>query len=68
MKVDGQRQIEVISKLTHRKIGKILSSVQDKLKNYLAKEKGWTDEQLTAAFNDSKVRETVQRHMAQENI
>ena len=54
--------------MTHRKIGKVLTSVQDKMKEYLATEKGYSAAQLNAAFNDTSVKQVIQKHMLQENI
>lgn len=65
---EGRRQIDITSKLTHRKISKVLNSVQDKMKQYLASEKGFTAAQLNAAFNDTSVKKVIQKHMLEENI
>lgn len=64
----GRKQIDITSKMTHRKIGKVLTSVQDKMKEYLATEKGYSAAQLNAAFNDTSVKQVIQKHMLQENI
>lgn len=63
---NGQYQVELTTKLTHRKIGKILLLVQNQLCEFL---KGkWSVADLSAAFNDTKVKEVVQKHFRDDNI
>jgi len=57
---------QLSTKLTHRKVGKILLFVQNQLCEFL---KGsWNVTDLKAALNDTRVKETVQHHIRENNI
>lgn len=63
---DAGNRIELSTKRTQRKIGKILFLVQHQFVEFL---KGkFSVQDLNAAMRDKQVKQTIQKHMTNENI
>lgn len=62
--------LEMTSKVTKRKIGRILIAVQNKLQDMIAAKfvQEMDRDDVAAALNDTKVKKVVQKHVAKENI
>ena len=61
---------EVTSKVTHRKIGKILKAVGKKLQDimWMKDATEWREEDFFEAINDEKVVDVVKRHVHEGGI
>lgn len=66
---DGKgKNCDLTTKVTLRKIGRILMAVQGKLINFMYQRGGWTQEEVEAAMKDSNVKQVVQKNVKSENI
>lgn len=65
-RADGSHKVEVTTRLTHRRIGKILMLVQSELVEVLRK--NYSYGQLGAAFKDPRVMQSIQKHVQNKNI
>ena len=64
----GSKQVKMTTKVTHRKIGKILQAVQSKLSDLLQRRNKWPESDILAALQDPVVKNSIQRNVSLKNI
>ncbi len=64
----GPKKVKMTTKVTHRKIGKILQAVQSKLFELLQKRNKYHENDVLAALQDPAVKNSIQRNVSLKNI
>lgn len=67
-KQNGKGVHHLVSKVSQRKIGRIMRSIQEKLMDQLRGNGNWSEEDLQGAMQDEHVQEAVQKMVKQQSI
>ena len=55
----GGKKVKLTTKVTHRKIGRILSTVQSKLRDLIKRRSEWHEDDITEALKDPAVKNSI---------
>ena len=55
----GGKKVKLTTKVTYRKIGRILSAVKSKLRDLIKRRSEWHEDDITAALKDPAVKNSI---------